>query len=167
MKKRFKILFLLVPLVFALDQLIKLWIVTSLEPGAALPVLRGLFDIVHVTNRGAAFGLMAGLPDSVRAPFFHVTSCLALIAILIYYVRLDERSTGQFVGLSLILGGATGNIFDRIVRGEVIDFLSFHWYNRWATLGFWHFKLEWPAFNVADMAISLSVFWLIAKSFKK
>lgn len=164
---RYQLLAVILPLVFAVDQLTKLWIVRHLQIGESFTVIPGLFDIVHITNRGAAFGFMSQLPDHLRIPFFHATSLLAVAAIGIYFIKSEESTFGPYVALSLILGGATGNIFDRLVRGEVVDFLSFHWYDAWATILNWHFKVEWPSFNVADMAISCSVAWLIARGFKK
>lgn len=165
--RRFKILVLILPTLFLLDQALKFWIVQKLAIGQEIPVIPGLFDIVHITNKGAAFGFMSNLPAHLRIPFFHVTSFIALVAIFLYFVKLESTATGYFVALSSIMGGAVGNIFDRLTRGEVVDFLSFHWYDRWATWFGWHFKLEWPAFNVADMAISISVTWLLLKSLKR
>jgi signal peptidase II len=160
-----KILAALVPLVFLLDQGTKWVIRRALAVGDVLPVLPGLFDIVHVRNRGAAFGFMANLPEPVRLPFFFVVSFLALGLITIYFFRMKDGRKSVVVCLALILGGALGNIWDRLTLGEVVDFLSFHWYDKvaeWRIAGkALRFRLEWPAFNVADMAISIAVVWLM------
>lgn len=147
-------------------------IVHFIPLGSSVPVIPGIFDIVHTRNRGSAFGFMATFPDRVRIPFFLAVSTLALVCIVLYFLKSQEERKGTLVSLALILGGALGNIWDRIRLGEVIDFLSFHWYDasvQWS-LGGWqvHFRLEWPAFNVADSAISIAVLWvMISQMFNK
>jgi signal peptidase II len=165
-----KILAVVAPLVFLIDQATKWAIKRSLAVGDIHPVWPGLFDIVHVRNRGAAFGFMANLPESIRLPFFFVVSSLALGLITVYFFRMKDGRKSIAVCLALILGGALGNIWDRLTLGEVVDFLSFHWYDRvanWRVAG-WvlRFRLEWPAFNVADMAISIAVVWLMILMFR-
>lgn len=151
--------------VFVVDQLTKFLIQKWIPLGGDIPIIRNFFDLVHVTNKGAAFGLFATLPDPYRFIFITVVSGLAVGMIIYYYRTLAPHQARLQIPLALILGGAAGNIFDRIFRGAVIDFLSVHWYERWVHWEFgrlaWHFKLEWPAFNVADAAISLSVIWLL------
>jgi signal peptidase II len=151
--------------VFVLDQLSKIAVSILIPLGQEIPIIPNFFDLVHVTNKGAAFGLFGDLPDPYRFIFITVVSIIAIVFIIYYYWNLPENQRHMRIPLLLILGGAAGNIFDRVFRGAVIDFLSFHWYDSWVKweLGrfYWHFKLEWPAFNVADMAISLSVIWLL------
>ncbi len=164
-KAKAKTLAVIAPVVFLLDQATKWVIQQNLAIGDVHHVVPGLFDIVHVRNRGAAFGFMANLPESIRLPFFFVVSFLALGLITTYFFRMKDDRRSFTVCLALILGGALGNIWDRITLGEVVDFLSFHWYDRianWRVAG-WvlRFRLEWPAFNVADMAISIAVAWLM------
>lgn len=162
---KLKILGATIPLVFLLDQVTKRLIVHFIPQGSFVPVIPGIFDIVHTRNRGAAFGLMADLPESVRLPLFFVVSFLALASITLYFFKLKEERKTVYACLALILGGACGNIWDRIFLGEVIDFLSFHWYEKAADFRFggWrlHFRLEWPAFNVADAAITVAVIGLM------
>lgn len=164
MKLKLKVMGLILPAVFLLDQLTKGLINHFIPLGAAIPIIPGLFDIVHTRNRGAAFGFMAHTPDSIRIPFFFVASFASLTLILIYFIKLKEERRSVYFCLAFILGGAFGNISDRIRLGEVIDFLSLHWYDKvlnWNFLGFrLYCRLEWPAFNVADIAISISVAWL-------
>jgi signal peptidase II len=137
--------------------------------GSSIPVLPGLFDLVHTRNRGAAFGALANLPENWRVPFFLATSLIALVLLALYFFKSSDGQTGTIAALALIFGGAAGNICDRIRLGEVIDFLSFHWFEKSAHIGLggWHlrFRLEWPAFNVADTAITVSVLWLMILSF--
>lgn len=164
-KEKLKILAIVAPLVFFLDQATKWLIVRTMEIGESHPVIHGLFDIVHVRNRGAAFGVMAGLPESVRLPLFYIVSILALGLITAYFFRMNDARRGIYLCLALILGGALGNIWDRLTLGEVVDFLSFHWYDKMVhwQLGdrVLRFRLEWPAFNLADMAITIAVAWLM------
>jgi signal peptidase II len=162
---RFKILGLVIPVVFILDQLTKRIVIHFIPQGSSLPVIPGIFDLIHTRNRGAAFGFMADLPETIRVPVFLAVSLAALGLITLYFFKLREERPSVYIGLALILGGACGNLWDRIFLGEVVDFLSFHWYDKVADfrLGGWrlHFKLEWPAFNVADSAITVAVFWLM------
>lgn len=165
MKSKLTILGGIIPLVFIADQFTKHLIVKRIPIGSSIAVIPGIFDIVHTRNKGAAFGFMANLPENLRLPFFYVVSFIALTLITLYFLRLKDPRVGVTICLGLILGGASGNIWDRISLGEVVDFLSFHWYDKivdWqigsAAL---HFRLEWPAFNVADSSISVAVVWLM------
>ncbi len=164
MNSRYKTLLRIAPPVLLLDQASKWLISRWLPEGGLFPVLPNFFDLVHTRNPGAAFGSFSHLPDAIRLPFFFIASGVALVAILLYYVKLEETRSAVFVALALIVGGAMGNILDRICRGKVVDFLSFHWYQRWVdfSLGGWNyrFKLEWPAFNLADAAITIGVAFL-------
>lgn len=164
-KAKLRMLGVIAPLVFLLDQATKWLIVKTMAIGDVHSVIPGIFDIVHVRNRGAAFGFMSGLPDSTRLPFFFVVSLLALGLITAYLFRMKDGRKSVAACLALILGGALGNIWDRFTLGEVVDFLSFHWYDKIVNWRFGSkiltFRLEWPSFNVADMAISVSVIWLM------
>ncbi len=164
MRFKIKILGLVVPLVFILDQLTKKWIVSSIDLGGSIPIIPGIFDLVHARNPGAAFGFMAHLPASIRAPLFLILSTVTLSFLMVYFFRLQQAPRAVYFCLALILGGALGNIYDRLTMGEVVDFLSFHWYDEAVHFGLGsyrvRFALEWPAFNVADAAISVAVFWL-------
>lgn len=161
MKEKIKILSIVIPIIFVLDQASKHLIQAYIPIGASIPVIPDLFDIVHTRNRGAAFGFMANLPDSMRLPFFFIVSFLTLALITIYFFKLKEERKSVYFFLSLVIGGAIGNIWDRVFLGEVVDFLSFHWYDaivHWDLAGYSiSFRLEWPAFNIADSAISVAV----------
>jgi signal peptidase II len=128
--------------VFALDRVTKLIIEAHISAFDIHPVIPGFFDIIHARNRGAAFSLFADSTSPWRPVFLIGLSLVALVlvaAILRNASRLDKATA---IGLSLILGGAMGNVFDRIVSGAVTDFLDFY-------IG----DLHWPAFNLADSAI--------------
>jgi len=167
---KLKILGIVALAVFLIDQGTKFLIVSNLPLGASTTIIPNFFDVIHTTNRGAAFGAFSNLPDHLRIPFFFVSSALALTVVLIYFFKVSPNHRSVLVALSLILGGAFGNIYDRIFRGEVVDFLSFHWYDRVAhfELGSYtvRFSLEWPAFNVADIAITVAVIWLLLVTLK-
>lgn len=156
MNSKKKILLIVTPLVFLADKISKMVIVSFLPRGDFIPVIPEYFDIVHTKNRGAAFGILANLPESIRLPFFFIFSLVALTILFIYFIRHQDSRRSAWMAAALILGGALGNLSDRLTAGEVTDFLSFHWQNKRVL----NILLEWPAFNVADMAISIGVILL-------
>jgi signal peptidase II len=127
--------------VFLLDQLGKLMVMHTLLPGEVRRILPGLLNLTHLRNRGAAFGLFADVESTILLVFLIGFSVAALILVLTLLWRGTASALAGW-GLGLILGGALGNLFDRLRSGSVIDFLDFH-------LGRHH----WPAFNLADSAI--------------
>ncbi len=139
--------------VIVLDQLSKLWVVACLRLYQRIEILP-LFDLTHVHNTGAAFSFLADAGGWQRW-FFLGLAVLISGAILHYLWRLKAHEQGQLAGLSLILGGALGNFIDRARLGFVIDFLDFH-YRQW----------HWPAFNIADAAITIGVALLLLDSFR-
>ncbi len=132
--------------VWALDQATKAWVVAALPVGTRDEVVPGLFRLVHSRNRGIAFGLFdsAGRTGQVVLTVV-VVAVIGVIAVHLWRSRGALVST---VGLAAVLGGALGNLTDRLARGEVVDFLEV--YLRWG--GREH---AWPAFNVADSAITV------------
>lgn len=136
--------------IILLDRATKLVIIQTLRLGQGIPVIPGFFDIVFVLNPGAAFGLLATLSDEVRNPLFILISILAVVLIVFYHTRYLRSHRLVSVALGLVLGGAVGNLIDRLRYGMVVDFLDVH-------AGPYH----WPAFNVADSAISVGVSLMI------
>jgi signal peptidase II len=130
-------------LVVIVDQVTKALVVSSLHLNEVKPILDGFFNITYITNSGAAFGLLAG-PDEWRHTFFQVISVVALCALFYLYLKSYNRSLSLLYSTSLIFGGAFGNLLDRIRHKSVIDFLDFYVNNH-----------HWPAFNVADSAITI------------
>jgi len=128
---------------------------------------RGLADPAPVTvtpfwqnrytqNRGAAWGILAGAGEKFRVPFFHLVSIVAVIFILSYYRKLRADQRYLQVALALVFGGAIGNALDRILRGYVIDFIDWHWFDpTWLRP-----SLHWPTFNVADSGITVGLLLL-------
>jgi len=131
-------------LVIALDQLSKWWIRALFELYEAIPVFPGL-QIIYVRNLGAAFSFLSSAGGWQRW-FFIVLSVLASIAIVIWISRLPTQRRLEALGLSLVLGGAIGNLVDRVLLGYVVDFIDVYYQS-------WH----WPVFNVADSAITVGV----------
>jgi len=139
-----------------LDQVTKTLIAQSLEIGQHVPILAGFFDLTHMRNPGAAFSFLAQAPEWFRQPFFLVATGVAIVALLFFILYAQEEGPLLVVAAASILGGAIGNLIDRLLYGEVIDFLLFYWRD-WA----------WPAFNVADSCITLGVVGLLWASWKQ
>ena len=133
-------------LVIIIDQLTKLWIMTNFALYEQQNVIPGLFDLVYVTNTGAAFGFLAGSKNLLRQVFFVGVALVALVVIVYAYGHLKRQGKIFVYALGLIGGGAIGNLIDRLRFGSVVDFLDFY-------LGSYH----WPAFNAADSAITVGV----------
>ena len=145
--------FVISALVIVLDQVTKYWVSQSLAPGESVPVMP-FFNLVLTYNTGAAFSFLSHASGWQRA-FFTVIAALASLFI-IYFIRRYHQEKRFSFGLSLILGGALGNLWDRIVLGHVVDFLDFY-------VQAYH----WPAFNVADSAITCGAALLIWDSFNR
>lgn len=150
-RRKYYILISFVGFIVSLDQLTKTIVVSRMQLNESIEVIKNFFNITLIHNSGAAFGLLANLDPAIRNPFFLIIPSLTLLAILYAFHRLKEDETWSIFGLVLIVGGALGNLIDRVRVGVVIDFLDFHWANRY------HF----PAFNVADSAICIGVGILI------
>jgi len=135
--------------VFAADQLTK-WVIGSAIPlHDSRPVIPGFFRLTHVKNRGAAFGIFADSTSPMKIEVLILLSVVALVVVLmLLWGQPGARRIG--LGLALILGGALGNLFDRLAHGSVVDFLEFY------LRGF-----HWPAFNVADSAIVIGAGLLV------
>jgi signal peptidase II len=129
-----------------LDQVTKAIIARTMPLHHSIPIIDGLLNLTYVRNTGAAFGIFAGSHEVFRRPFLIAVSIVAIGFILVMLRRLREDATGLVIALSFILGGALGNLIDRIVYGEVIDFLDLYWST-----------YHWPAFNVADSFITIGV----------
>ncbi len=153
---KYKLVLILGVTILILDQITKLWIESNFVLGETRTVIPGLFNLVFVLNKGAAFGFLADLEGNLRTYFFIGATALAVVLIIYLLRTVHRRDYYLFSALGLILGGALGNMIDRIRLGMVIDFLDFH-------LGSHH----WPAFNIADVAISIGAILLIVSFYKK
>jgi signal peptidase II len=127
--------------VIVLDRLTKLIILQSMNPAESIPLIGGLLHITYVRNAGAAFGLFPG-----RQPLFFVTAGTVIGFIILYWLRVRPTDPWLVIGLGLELGGAVGNLFDRVAWGTVLDFIDVRF---------------WPVFNVADSAIVIGLGMLL------
>ncbi|OFZ20614.1 MAG: signal peptidase II [Bdellovibrionales bacterium GWB1_55_8] len=145
--RKYLILTVITLVIIGLDQWTKQLVVGSFRLGESISIIPGLFNLTYVRNPGAAFGLLAQSHPAFRIPFFIIVPIVALGAIGYIFRKLPTDDIRLSSALSLVMGGAIGNLIDRALFGYVIDFLDFHW--RYA----YHF----PAFNVADSAICVGV----------
>jgi len=145
------IFFLSLPL-YALDQWTKLMVLRSISPDEPCAVVPDFFNLVNVTNTGAAFGSFRG-----NNTFFIAISAIALLVVLALLVQRRPRDVWRDASLALLLAGILGNLTDRLLYGHVIDFLLFDLHIPYAH--------PWPAFNVADSCISIAVVSFVLHSF--
>lgn len=152
--KRLPWLLLISALVITADRLTKNWIAAHIRLGGAIPIIPHFLRLTHWTNEGAAFSLFAdsASPNAVRWALVAFTVAAAL-AIFIMLIRLGSQFTLATVALALILGGALGNVHDRILYGSVIDFIEVH-----------IFSYHWPDFNVADSSVVTGACMLLLDS---
>ncbi|HSA60951.1 MAG TPA: signal peptidase II [Nitrospiraceae bacterium] len=136
--------------VIVADQITKLYIMQTMRLHESIPIVPNLFSLTYIRNPGAAFGFLAGSSNAFRMVFFGLTSLFALGLLGTILFRMPERDWVGRLSVAGILGGAVGNLIDRLRYGEVIDFLDVYVEN-----------YHWPAFNVADSAITVGVIFLI------
>ncbi|CAN7269021.1 MULTISPECIES: signal peptidase II [Pseudomonas] len=146
---------LLSVLVFVLDQGSK-WVVLDVIPfRERITVIPGWFDWIHVYNTGAAFSFLADSSGWQRW-FFALIALVVSGVLVVWLKRLKADETWLAIALAMVLGGALGNLYDRVVLGHVVDFILVHWQDRW----------YFPAFNLADTAITLGAIMLALDMFK-
>ncbi|MGZ4812500.1 MAG: signal peptidase II [Terriglobales bacterium] len=144
--------FLIAILVVVLDRVTKWLVAGKIALHDSIPVLPGFFRLTHVQNPGAAFGLFAESSSEWKVAILILFSIVALAVVSALLWKNSHSMTVTGVGLSLILGGALGNLWDRLLNGRVVDFFDFY-------LGSYH----WPAFNIADSAIVVGALLLVAE----
>lgn len=138
--------YLLFLLVLLLDQWTKYYAGEHLQLGEPVSVIEGIFNLTLVYNPGAAFGMFSGLPDLWRRVVLGLVSTLALLVVMRFFFKEAKDDEISQCALLTILAGALGNLIDRYRFDSVVDFLDFYWK-----------QYHWPAFNVADSAISVGV----------
>ena len=144
--------FLIAFAVVVFDRLAK-WVVDkNIALHESIAVVPGFFHLTHVENRGAAFGLFAESPSEWKIAVLVLFSLVALVVVSALLWKNSHAMTTTGVGLALILGGALGNLWDRLLSGQVVDFLDFY-------VGSYH----WPAFNLADSAIVVGALLLVSE----
>ena len=146
MSSKTKRVVVLLAVIVVFDQLTKVIVDRTMPRHHSIPIIDAFFNLTYVRNTGAAFGIFAGSAEIFRRPFLILVSVVAIGFILVTLKRLPDTAKGIITALAFILGGAIGNLIDRVIHGEVIDFLDFFW-------GDYH----WPAFNLADSFITVGV----------
>ena len=144
--------YLLACLIVVIDQLTKYWVSSVFSYGETLELLPVL-NLTLVHNLGAAFSFLSDAGGWQRW-FFAIVSSVVSIVLVVWLYRLSARQTLLATALALVLGGAVGNLWDRVILGYVIDFVDVHYQ-----------QYHWPAFNIADAAITLGAILLIMESF--
>ena len=142
-------------LILLSDRVSKSEISNHFELGQPVAVIDGFFNITYVQNTGIAFGFFSTLSSPVKVLILCLVAAIAAIVVVIYSLRHDPRKSMLQVALALILAGALGNLYDRILYGYVIDFLELH------VRGYY-----WPSFNIADTSISIGVILLAWEMFR-
>jgi signal peptidase II len=145
---------LIAGIVLVLDQATKAWVLRTMPGAPPLTVIPGFFDVTFSRNTGGVFGLFAGHPGAGRRVLFAAATVAALALIVGLLRRWGRESRLVLVALSLVAGGAVGNLVDRLRFGSVVDFIDWHWRT-------WH----WYTFNVADAAITTGAGLLLLHSF--
>jgi len=142
--------------VLVLDQITKALVNNLMHLYQSIEIVPNFAHLTYLKNTGAAFGFLAGSRSPLRIAFFVLVSSVAIGCVFYLLKNLRPGRNVLVVSLSLILGGAVGNLIDRLRMGEVIDFIDLHWY-----------QLHWPAFNVADSAITIGVILLFIQMIRK
>ena len=141
-----KLRYLVIALVLIVDYVLKAYIRETMYAGQSFPVIKGIFSITYVQNRGAAFSIMEG-----QEMLLTLLPAAALVIAVIYMEKLRHEHWTMLLALQLIIAGGAGNLIDRVARGFVTDMFDFHF---------------WPVFNIADIAIVTGCGFLILFMFK-
>jgi len=155
MKKHGLYALLMIGLV-VLDQVTKSLIARSVELYESVPVIPRFFNITRIHNRGAIFGTFSQTNNQIVFVLLTAASLAALALVVYYFFKTPDTDRLMKVSLTLILAGALGNQFDRLIRGHVIDFLDFY-------VG----RAHWPFFNVADSCITIGAFLMLITLFRR
>ena len=146
----------IVAVIVVVDQVTKWWVHRTMALHESVPIVDGFFNLTYVRNVGAAFGLFGDLPAAIRLPLLLLVSVGAIVLLVLLLRSLGPDQPGLRLALSAVVGGAIGNLIDRVRAGEVVDFFDVYW-------GQYH----WPAFNVADSCISVGVVVMLILSFRQ
>jgi len=145
---------LIAAFVVVLDRMTKWLVAQKISMNDSVDVIPGLFRLTHVQNKGAAFGLFSESPSEFKVAMLILFSIAALAVVSALLWKNGNAMNTTAIALSLVFGGALGNLWDRVAAGRVIDFMDFY-------LGSHH----WPAFNVADSAIVVGALLLLSEIF--
>lgn len=160
--------FLAAAIVVVADQASKIAADLWLRGHGQVSVIPGFFNLWYSRNRGGLFGYFSGLHDPLRIVLLTGLPLAAIVIIALFLAKTDEPDRSTLFGLALILGGATGNLIDRVARGEVVDFLDV--YASYPPLADWFIarfgQSHWPTFNLADSAIVIGSCLLLLDVFR-
>jgi signal peptidase II len=156
MKKKYWVLLILFVWILSVDQWTKYCIQKKLPLHQTVPVIMGFFSLTHVRNPGGAFGILGGEKGGISSSLFVLVSLIAVGLILFLLYKTKENEEILSLAFSMILSGAIGNLIDRFLYGEVIDFLDFQ-------ISSFH----WPAFNIADSAITIGIALIFIEIFSR
>jgi signal peptidase II len=151
-KRDYHLLIFTSAFVVLLDQITKYVITKQMALHSSIEVIKGFLNIVHIRNNGIAFGLLRDTGDTIISNILLITNIIIILALILWALTLKKRERLLSFALSLIIGGAIGNLIDRITLGEVVDFLDFYLSNH-----------HWPAFNIADSSITVGTILLAIK----
>lgn len=149
LKAKRKYLFIFCAIILA-DQVSKLVVKSTLDLYGGIEVIKGFFQVIHVQNSGAVWGILSNHPNVLVSRIITVLSMLAIGLVFYYFIKMKPECTLELTALSFIIGGAGGNLIDRLTQGYVVDFLDVYIKNA-----------HWPTFNVADSFITIGVILLI------
>ncbi len=152
MKPSFILMSLAAVMVLVLDQITKLWVASTMEVGFSISVIEGFARLRYTHNKGAAFGMFA---DSTG--LLSILSLLVIVGILVAFVRLGSPTRLSMLAAGLVVGGALGNLLDRVRLGYVVDFVEVYG----PQLKLNNTVYTWPVFNVADSAITVGVILIL------
>ncbi len=151
--RRFLVPVAVATFIFIADQATKIVVRYTIDPRDSIPIFDGFIHLVHARNPGAAFSFLAQAPAWFRGPFFLGITIVAVVVLLYVIARAPAEDRLMRVALGGVLGGALGNLLDRLIYGEVTDFIDVHWR-----------EYHWPAFNVADSSITLAVIAVVIQA---
>jgi len=143
---KYRKLLIVAGIVVLLDQITKWMVLESLPLFDSKTIIPGFFSLTHIHNPGGAFGFLSGHSSFLRRGVFLFASSCAIGLIFYLYKKTPDSQSGLLTGFALVLAGAVGNLIDRVRMGKVVDFLDFY-------IG----EVHWPAFNVADSAVSIGM----------
>ena len=156
MNPKYRLALIVGSTVLVLDQVTKALVENLMHLYQSIEIVPYFAHLTYLKNTGAAFGVLAGTRSPVRMVFFVLVSSVAIGCVLYLLKNLRPGRTSVVTSLALILGGAVGNLIDRLRMGEVIDFIDLHWHH-----------LHWPAFNVAVSSITIGVILLFIQMIRK
>ena len=154
MRNNYLFLFITSSALIVIDQYTKFMVTLHIPLNYSVKVVEGFFNLTHIRNSGVAFGIFADQQSELKPYLLIFVSVIAIIAILAIFDQTGKEKRLVRTGLILIFSGAIGNLIDRILHKEVIDFIDFFIENQ-----------HWPAFNVADSCITIGVMFMVADMF--